>query len=108
MEIFNTRGTCARQIIFDVKDDKLCNCRFVNGCSGNTQALIKLTDGLNIDDIISRLSGISCKQGTSCPDQLAKALVNYKEKLVAKALKEQQREAMLAAKALEETAATTN
>jgi len=107
MEIFNTRGTCSRQIIFDVKDDTLKNCRFVNGCSGNTQALIKLTDGRPIDEIIERLSGIKCKQGTSCPDQLAKALIAYKEKLVAKQEKDQQKKAAQQAKVIEAESAAT-
>jgi len=113
MEIYHTRGTCTRQIIFNIRDNKLHDCRFVNGCSGNAQALITLTDKQDIDWIIEKLSGIRCKQGTSCPDQLAKALVQYKEKQIAKVLKEQQKEAALLTKITNgtpetETAATIN
>jgi len=80
METYRTIGTCSRQIIFEVKDNKLTNCKFINGCSGNAQGLARLTLDQDIDVIIEKLSGIKCKAGTSCPDQLAKALIKYKEK----------------------------
>jgi len=88
METFRTAGTCARQIIFDVKDNVLTSCKFINGCSGNAQGITKLSEGQNIDQLIEKLQGIKCKQGTSCPDQLAKALLAYKEKMATKAAKE--------------------
>jgi len=87
METYRTNGTCARQIIFDVKDNRLISCKFVNGCSGNAQGITKLTNGQDIDEIIAKLSGIQCKHGTSCPDQLAKALAVYKEKQANKVAK---------------------
>jgi len=82
MQIYRTAGTCARQIIFEVKDDKLESCKFINGCSGNGQGVAKLSVGENIDTLIEKLAGIRCKHGTSCPDQLAKALAQYKEKQI--------------------------
>ncbi|MCL2847872.1 MAG: TIGR03905 family TSCPD domain-containing protein [Firmicutes bacterium] len=88
METFRTTHTCARQIIFDVQDNTLTSCKFINGCSGNAQGITKLCLGQNIDDLIEKLSGIKCKQNTSCPDQLAKALIAYKEKLTLKTQKE--------------------
>lgn len=76
---YKTRGTCARQIQFDVDGDKVKSVRFVGGCMGNTQGVAKLCEGRNIDEVISTLSGIDCGgRGTSCPDQLAKALQAYK------------------------------
>lgn len=78
MESYRTVGTCCRQIIFEVEDDILTSLKFVNGCSGNTQGVAKLAVGMKIDDIIAKLSGIKCRQNTSCPDQLAKALETYK------------------------------
>jgi len=101
MESYRTVGTCAKQIIFDVKDNILTNCKFINGCSGNAQGICKLVVGQDIDAIIERLEGIKCRMGTSCPDQLAKALVGYKEKLAAKLLKEQEKAAAAAAAAVE-------
>ncbi|MCL2797754.1 MAG: TIGR03905 family TSCPD domain-containing protein [Firmicutes bacterium] len=80
MESFRTNGTCCKQIIFDVKDNKLINCKFINGCSGQSQGLARLTVGQDIDYIIDKLSGIQCRSGTSCPDQLAKALSDFKNR----------------------------
>ena len=75
-KIYNTRGTCARQILLDINDDKTVNSvEFVGGCNGNLQGIAALVKGKKIDDVISSLKGIDCNfKGTSCPDQLAKAL----------------------------------
>lgn len=76
---YKTQGVCSREISFDVVDNKLTNVRFVGGCSGNTQGLGRLVEGMNIDEVISRTEGINCGfRPTSCPDQLAKALKLYK------------------------------
>ena len=81
MEIYNTTGTCSRQIIFRVDDeDRVSDVKFIGGCSGNLQGIAKLVEGQKIDDIIARLQGILCRSGTSCPDELAKALIAYKKK----------------------------
>ena len=81
MESYRTRGPCCREIVFVVDDnDVLTSVKFVNGCSGNTQGVARLAVGRKIDEIISLLEGIQCRAGTSCPDQLAKALKEYKEK----------------------------
>ena len=81
MQTFMTKGTCSRQIIFDVReDDTLTNVKFTGGCSGNLQAVSRLVDGKKIDDVISILKGIKCRGNTSCGDQLAIALEKYKEK----------------------------
>ncbi|MBO5215242.1 MAG: TIGR03905 family TSCPD domain-containing protein [Clostridia bacterium] len=80
MESFRTSGTCCREIVFTVdENDILTSVRFVNGCSGNTQGISRLSVGQHIDDIIAKLEGIKCRAGTSCPDQFAKALKLYKE-----------------------------
>ncbi len=81
MQIYNTTGTCSRQILFRVDDeDRISDVKFVGGCSGNLQGIAKLVEGQKIDEVIKRLQGIVCRMGTSCPDQLAKALIKYKEK----------------------------
>lgn len=79
MESYRTVGTCSRQIIYEVEDGVLKSLKFINGCSGNTQGVSRLAVGMKIDDIIARLQGIQCRNGTSCPDQLAKALIEYKK-----------------------------
>ena len=84
MESFNTKGTCARQIIYDVKDDRVTDVKFAGGCSGNLKGISKLVIGRNVDEVIEIFRGITCKNGTSCPDQLSLALMDYKAKQAAK------------------------
>ena len=80
--IYKTHGVCSQEINFEVQDNKLTNVRFVGGCSGNTQGLGRLIEGMDVDETIKRLDGIHCgPRPTSCPDQLAKALKQYKESL---------------------------
>lgn len=72
---FKPHGVCARGISFDIEDNIVKNVKFSGGCSGNTQGLAKLAEGMTTEEIINRLSGIRCGfKGTSCPDQLAKAV----------------------------------
>ena len=78
---YTTRGTCSRLIKFDVDGDKVKDVQFVMGCHGNTQGVAKLVEGMDIHEVIKRLKGIDCNgRGTSCPDQLEQALVEYLEK----------------------------
>lgn len=76
---YKTSGVCSQAILFDVEDDIVKNVRFVGGCAGNTTGIAKLVEGMNIDEVITRLEGIKCRPTTSCPDQLAQALKQYKE-----------------------------
>ena len=78
MYTYKTTGTCAREIIFDVADNKITSLQFVMGCKGNTQGVAKLAIGRDIDEVIGLLEGVVCRNGTSCPDQLAQALKEYK------------------------------
>ena len=72
---YKPHGVCARKTSFDLEDDIVKNVPFSGGCSGNTQGLAKLAEGMTTDEIIEKLSGIRCGfKGTSCPDQLAKAV----------------------------------
>ena len=80
MRVYNTKGTCSRQILYDVTaDGKLTNVKFIGGCLGNLQAVSRLVEGKPIDEVISLLKGIQCRGNTSCGDQLAKALEEYKQ-----------------------------
>ena len=77
---FKPHGVCARMISFDIEDNIVKNVRFSGGCSGNTQGVSALAEGMDADELIERLAGIRCGfKNTSCPDQLAKALVWAKE-----------------------------
>lgn len=81
--VYNTRGTCSSQIIIDIADDKTITAvKFIGGCNGNLKGIAKLVEGQKIDDVISKLEGITCGfKPTSCPDQLATALKQIKEKI---------------------------
>ena len=72
---YNTKGTCSRQILFDIEDGKLCNVQYIGGCNGNLKGISKLVEGMPVEEVISRLEGTTCgMKNTSCPDQLACAL----------------------------------
>ena len=82
MNSYKTYGVCSRQINFEVVDGKVTNVSFVGGCNGNLQGIGALVEGMPIDEAITRLQGISCNgRPTSCPDQLAQALLKYKASL---------------------------
>lgn len=77
---YNTKGVCSRSITFDVKDNKVTDVQFEGGCSGNTQGVARLVEGMDIDEAIKRMKCIRCGfKSTSCPDQLALALLAYKD-----------------------------
>jgi len=79
MMTYKTHGTCSRAINFEIEDGTIRSVQFVGGCNGNTQGLSRLLAGMKVDDAILRLDGIDCNgKGTSCPDQLAHALKEYK------------------------------
>lgn len=74
MKTYTTSGTCSRAIEYEVENGILTHCRIVGGCPGNTQGVAKLAVGRKVEDVIALLKGIQCRNGTSCPDQLARAL----------------------------------
>lgn len=80
--VYTTSGTCSREIHFDVVDNKLTNVSFLGGCNGNLKGISTLVEGMDIDDVIKKVEGIQCgARPTSCPDQLARALKEYKKSL---------------------------
>ncbi|PXV91814.1 uncharacterized protein (TIGR03905 family) [Lachnotalea glycerini] len=73
--IYKTKGVCSQAINFEIEDSKIKSVEFIGGCSGNTQGVARLVEGMNVDEAIKRLEGIKCgSRSTSCPDQLAIAL----------------------------------
>lgn len=73
--IYRTKGTCSREIHIETDGDTITDVCFIGGCNGNTKGISSLVKGMKIDDVIARTEGIDCGgRGTSCPDQLAKAL----------------------------------
>ena len=79
---YQTKGVCSKAIDFEIENNKITHINFIGGCAGNTAGICKLVEGMDIDDVINRLEGINCGfRKTSCPDQLAKALIEYKKSL---------------------------
>lgn len=75
---YATKGTCSREINFEVVDGKLHNVTFLGGCNGNLQGVGALVEGMEVREAVKRLKGIKCGfKPTSCPDQLAQALEKY-------------------------------
>ena len=66
---YKTHGTCSQQINVDIEDGVVKDVEFIGGCRGNTQA-----KGRKVEDVIAACEGLQCRNGTSCPDQLAQAL----------------------------------
>ena len=109
MNTYKTHGVCSREIRFEIEDNKIRAVQFVGGCAGNTQGVARLIEGMDYDadagkttqqihkcggvlteygliegmdigEAIRRIDGIDCAgRGTSCPDQLAKALKEYQK-----------------------------
>ena len=76
---YKTSGTCSSAIDFEVEDGIVKEVKFIGGCSGNTQGVAALVKGMTVDEVISRLEGIKCGfKSTSCPDQLAKSLKEWR------------------------------
>ena len=72
---YRPRGVCSQGITFELEDGRVKNVRFVGGCSGNTQGVSRLVEGMPAEEAVRRLSGIRCgMKATSCPDQLSYAL----------------------------------
>ena len=85
MYTYQTHGTCSRLIEIDLDGDIIRSVQFIGGCSGNTQGVAKLVQGRTAQEVIDLLEGTDCAgRGTSCPDQLAKALRKAMQKSAAK------------------------
>ena len=78
---FPNKGTCSKQTNFVLNDDHtIASIEVVGGCNGNTQGVARLAEGMKIDEVVARLKGVHCgMKPTSCPDQLAQALLAAKE-----------------------------
>ena len=76
---FTPRGVCSRQYDIQYEDNKIVDIQIIGGCNGNLKGLRALLIGMDIDEAINKLSGITCgPRQTSCPDQIARALKSIK------------------------------
>ncbi|MFP3042130.1 TIGR03905 family TSCPD domain-containing protein [Treponema primitia] len=72
---YKTQGTCSSKITFDIRDNRVYDLSFTDGCNGNLSGISILAEGMEAAELIKRLKGVRCgSKKTSCPDQLAKAL----------------------------------
>ncbi|MCI9286662.1 MAG: TIGR03905 family TSCPD domain-containing protein [Clostridia bacterium] len=79
---YKPNGVCSYEMIIEVEEDIVKKVTIVGGCAGNTVGVSKLVEGMKIDEVIKRLKGIPCGyKGTSCPDQLARALEEIKNNI---------------------------
>lgn len=79
--IYKTSGVCSKEIDFEINPDNatIKAVHFKGGCAGNTSGLSNLLVGMKVDEVIKRLDGVTCGvRSTSCPDQLAKALKEWR------------------------------
>ena len=74
------QGTCSVEMFIDHEDGIIQNVKIIRGCRGNTQGLAALLVGMPLEEAYKRLNGIQCRNGTSCPDQLARAIKEYLNK----------------------------
>ena len=76
---YKTKGTCSQRILFEVEEGIVKNVQFIGGCNGNLKGIAALVEGMPADEVIQRVQSITCgSKNTSCPDQLAQALLAAK------------------------------
>lgn len=81
---YEPKGVCSMQMNIEVEEETIKSVEIIGGCAGNTKGVSVLVEGMNINDAIQKLKGIDCRgRGTSCPDQLARALEKIKEEQTA-------------------------
>lgn len=72
---YTPHGVCSVQIDFEIDEGRVKNVIFTRGCNGNTQGISKLVEGMKVEEVVEKLKGTNCGgKGTSCPDQLARAV----------------------------------
>lgn len=77
---YKTTGTCCQLIQIAIQDNKILDVEFLGGCNGNLKGIGSLIKGMDIDEVVNKLQGLTCGgKTTSCPDQLAKCLLEYKK-----------------------------
>lgn len=77
---YDPKGVCSRHYTFEIEDNIIKSLKVIGGCNGNLSGISKIIVGMNIDKVIDSFLDIDCGgKGTSCPDQIAKALLHYKE-----------------------------
>ncbi len=80
---YRPQGVCSQEMIFNIENGVITDLEVVGGCHGNLQGIAKLAIGRPVDEVIEKLKGIKCGfKPTSCPDQISRALEEYKKQAV--------------------------
>lgn len=74
---YKPQGTCSTGIDFEIENGVITSCTITGGCKGNSTGLCRMVVGRRAEDVQRELSGILCRGGTSCPDQLSRAIAQY-------------------------------
>ncbi len=78
--IYKPEGICAKEMKFEIKGDIICKAEIIGGCPGNILGITKIIENKSIDEVLESFQGITCKEkSTSCPDQIAQALIAYQK-----------------------------
>ena len=81
--IYRPQGVCSRLFEFDIDDGKIQKVQITGGCDGNLKGIAKLIQNMPVDEVINKLKGLTCGfKRTSCPDQISKALRQFKEEKI--------------------------
>ena len=77
---FNPKGVCSRHYTIDIEDGIIKDIHIEGGCAGNLKGISNILIGMDVDHVIERFKGVDCNgKGTSCPDQIARALMEYRQ-----------------------------
>lgn len=69
------RGVCSTKVDFELDGNIVKNVHFSGGCNGNLKAISALVEGMPVEEVTKKLSGITCgMKATSCTDQFSAAL----------------------------------
>lgn len=83
MNVYKTKGTCSREIRYRVKDGVVEHIEVIGGCAGNLAGICRLITGMPVEQVIKAFKGVDCGgRGTSCPDQIARALEQAQQESV--------------------------
>ncbi len=77
---YRPKGVCSQEMVFEIEGDRIMNVKIVGGCQGNLLGISNIIKGKTLEEVISSFEGVECgSKKTSCPDQIARALRQYKQ-----------------------------
>lgn len=78
--VYKPKGVCAREMKFEIEENIIYKAEIIGGCPGNLLGITKIIENKSIDEVLQSFQGITCREKpTSCPDQIAHALLAYQQ-----------------------------